>query len=151
MKSYTAITLGVGIAMGGLVPGASGQTKVSELTCSTFLHARNAAQVAPFSAYLEGYITALRQGPTVTQDSANVRDWCAGNPKQMYSEAVSHVVGDLERRTEEYQHAEEIQRLPVLANEVPPNLPSRTPTPGSKVTFRPIARPASPRPARRNK
>jgi hypothetical protein len=129
MKPYTAFILGVGIAMGGLVPGASGQTKVSELTCSAFLHARGAAQEVAFSAYLEGYVTALHQGLAVTQDSANVRDWCARNPKQMYSEAVSHVVGALERRTEVPQHAEEIQRLPVLANEVPPNLPSRTPTP----------------------
>ena len=130
MKAYTAFTLGVGIAMGGLVPGAWGQAKISGLTCSAFLHARSAAQVAPFSAYLEGYTTALRRGPAVTQDSASVRDWCARNPQQMYSEAVSHVVGALERRTEKYpKNEEEIQRLPVLANEVPPNLPSRTPTP----------------------
>jgi hypothetical protein len=129
MKSYTAFTLGVGIAMGGLVPGAWGQAKVSGLRCSAFLHARGVAQVAPFSAYLEGYITALRQGPAVTEDSASVRDWCARNPKQMYSEAVSHLADALDRRTEAPQHAEEIQRLPVLANDVPPNLPSRTPTP----------------------
>ena len=129
MKSYTAFTLGVGIAMGGLIPGAWGQTKVFELTCSAFLHARSAAQEAPFSAYLEGYVTALDQGLAVTQDSANVRDWCARNPKQMYSEAVSHIVGALEGKTEVPQNAEEIQRLPVLATEVPPNLPSRTPTP----------------------
>ena len=123
MKAYTAFTLGVGIAMGGSVPGAWGQTKISGLTCSAFLHARSAAQVAPFSAYLEGYVTALRQGAAVTQDSANVRDWCARNPKQMYSEAVSHIVGALEGKTEVPQNAEEIQRLPVLATEVPPNLP----------------------------
>ena len=129
MKSSTAFTLGVGIAMAGLVPGAWGQTKVSGLTCSAFLDARSAAQEAPFSAYLEGYVTALDQGLTLTQDSANVQDWCARNPNHMYSEAVSHVVGALERKTEVPQHAAEIQRLPVLANEVPPNLPSRTPTP----------------------
>ena len=99
MQSSTAFTLGVGIAMAGLVPGAWGQTKVSGLTCSAFLDARSAAQEAPFSAYLEGYVTALHQGLAVTQDSANVRDWCARNPKQMYSEAVSHVVGAFERRT----------------------------------------------------
>jgi hypothetical protein len=129
MKSYTAFILGVSIALGELVPGAWGQAKVSGLTCSAFLHARGAAQEAPFSAYLEGYVTALDQGLTVTQDLADVLDWCARNPEHMYSEAVGHVVGALERKTEVPQHAAELQRLPVLANEVLPNLPSRTPTP----------------------
>jgi len=82
-----------------LVPAATAQS-VGSTSCSDYRNAKDSAQQAQYSAYLEAYANASSPDPRYTktpaalaEDAKKVRDWCGKNGKRTYGEAVAAILG----------------------------------------------------------